>query len=126
MAFLERAKPVHNLPVADQIMRQALALGGAAYRLAGREMPSPPELGPPRPPRQLRRCHYGIEEAPTGRDSATGRVTTHADHMFKAFLPCDACHAAGAPPPGIPDSLWIDTAMAGSSGNPAFLKKLRH
>ena len=123
MAFLQRAKPAHNLAVSDQIMRQVLQLGGEAYRLAGREPAPPPELGPPVVPGSCVSCHYGIEEAPAGRDSATGRVTTHADHLFKAYLPCDACHAAGAPPPGIPDSLWISTSKAGVAGDKAFLRR---
>ena len=123
MAFLQRAKPVHNLPVADRIMRQSLQLGAEAYRLAGHAAPPPPELGPPVTAGSCVSCHYGIEEVPTGRDSATGRVTTHADHLFKAFLPCDACHAAGAPPPGIPDSLWIDTTKASALRGRAFLKR---
>ncbi len=122
MEFVERAKPVHNLTAADRVMRQALELGVEAYRLAGRQAPPPPELGPPVRPESCLSCHYGIEEAPTGTDSATGRVTTHADHLFKAFLACDACHAAGAAPPGIPDSLWIDTASSGGPPSRAFLK----
>ncbi len=127
MAFLQRAKPAHNLTVADRIMRQALALGAEAYRLDGRDPPPPPELGPAVTSGSCVSCHYGIEEAPTGRDSATGRVTTHADHLFKAYLPCDACHAVGAAPPGIPDSLWIDTSRSGgprdSTPDRAFLRK---
>jgi len=124
MAFIQRAKPAHNLPAADQVMRQALTLADQAYRLAGRTTPPPPELGPAVETGSCFACHYGIEEAPTGRDSATGRVTTHADHLFKAFLPCDACHAAGAAPPGIPDSLWIDTTHSSrSQRNRDFLKR---
>jgi Cytochrome c3 len=124
MAFVQRAKPAHNLAAADQIMRQALRLAGEAYRLAGRAAPPPPELGPPVRQGSCFACHYGIEEAPTGKDSATGRVTTHADHLFKGFLSCDACHAAGAAPPGIPDSLWMDTSSTtGGPRNRAFLKR---
>lgn len=124
MAFVQRAKPAHNLAATDQIMRQALRLAGEAYRLTRRTPPTPPELGPLVRPGSCFACHYGIEEAPTGRDSASGRVTTHADHLFKAYLPCDACHAAGAAPPGIPDSLWIDTASTtGGPRNRAFLKR---
>jgi hypothetical protein len=122
MAFVQRARPAHNLTAADQIMRQALALAGEAYRLSHHSVPAPPELGPPVRPGSCVSCHYGVEEVPTGRDSVTGVVTTHADHMFKAFLPCDACHAVGAPPPGVPDSLWIDTLKAGSE-RPSFLRR---
>ena len=125
MAFVERARPAHNLTAADGIMRHSLGLVDDAFRLAGRAAPTPPELGPPVRPGACIACHYGIEEAPTGRDSATGRVTTHADHLFKAFLPCDACHAAGAAPPGVPDSLWIDTTSATGPRNRAFLKPRR-
>jgi hypothetical protein len=114
MAFVRRAGPSHNLAAADRIMREALVLGSDAYRISGRAVPPPPVLGPAVKPGSCVSCHYGIEEAPAGRDSATGRTITHAAHMFRAFLPCDACHAAGAPPPGIPDSLWIDTLRAGA------------
>jgi hypothetical protein len=116
MSFVAHAGPTHNLAAADRIMREALALAGGAYRAAGRPAPPPPDLGPPVRPGTCISCHYGIEEAATGRDSTAGRRTTHADHLFRAFLPCDACHAAGAAPPGVPDSLWIragsDTAKA--------------
>ena len=115
MAFVEKAGPAHNLEAADRVMRQSLHLAGEAYTDAGHEAPPPPELGPEVRTGTCLACHYGIEEAPTGRDSATGRVTTHADHLFKAFLACDACHAAGAVPPGIPDSLWIDTTRSPDS-----------
>ena len=125
MAFVQRARPAHNLAAADGIMRTALGLTDQAYRLAGRGAPPPPELGPAVRPGSCIACHYGIEEAATGRDSATGRVTTHADHLFKAFLPCDACHAAGAAPPGVPDSLWIDTTRGGGPARNAFLKPRR-
>jgi hypothetical protein len=107
MAFHQRAGPSHNLSAADRIMRQSLSLAGEAYRAAGRAVPPPPELGPKVRPGSCFACHYGIEEAPAGKDSTAGRAVTHADHLFKAFLPCDACHAAGAAPPGVPDSLWI-------------------
>ena len=122
MAFVEKAKPAHNLAAADQVMRQALRLADQAYRLAGRAAPAAPELGPEVRTGSCVACHYGIEEAPTGRDSATGRVTTHADHLFRGFISCDACHAAGAAPPGIPDSLWIDTASSAMPPSRAFLK----
>jgi hypothetical protein len=124
MAFVLRAKPAHNLAAADQIMRQALRLADQAYRLGARTPPPPPELGPEVRQGSCFACHYGIEEARTGKDSVTGRVTTHADHLFKAYLACDACHAAGAAPPGVPDSLWIDTGSTGSPGR-AFLKPRR-
>jgi hypothetical protein len=115
---VQRAGPAHNLAAADRIMRTALSLGADAYRVAGRAVPPPPELGPPVRPGSCVSCHYGIEEAPAGRDSATGRVVTHADHLLRAFLPCDACHAVGAAPPGVPDSLWIDTTR-GRAAQPA-------
>jgi len=107
MAYLRKAGVVHNLPASDRIMRQALGLAAGAYRAAGRAAPPPPELGPPVQSGACISCHYGIEEAPAGRDSVTHRLATHADHLLRAYLPCDACHAAGAPPPGVPDSLWI-------------------
>jgi len=107
MDYLRRADVVHNLSESDRIMRHALALAAGAYRLAGKDAPAVPELGPPVTPGACISCHYGIEEAPAGIDSATGRRVTHADHLLRAYLPCDACHAAGAAPPGIPDSLWI-------------------
>jgi len=123
MAFVQRAKPAHNLAAADQVMRQALRLATEAYALTARTPPPPPELGPEVRPGSCFACHYGIEEARTGKDSTAGRITTHADHLFKAYLPCDACHAAGAVPPGIPDSLWIDTASTtGGPRNRAFIK----
>jgi hypothetical protein len=109
MAYVQRAGVAHNLPAADRVMRTALSLGADAYRLAGRPVPPPPELGPPVQQGSCVSCHYGIEEAPAGRDSASHRPVTHADHLLRAFLPCDACHAVGAAPPGVPDSLWIDT-----------------
>jgi hypothetical protein len=112
MAYLRKAGIVHNLSASDRIMRQALALAADAYRASGRPAPPAPELGPPVHPGSCISCHYGIEEAPVGRDSVTHRVATHADHLLRAFLPCDACHAAGAAPPGVPDSLWIDTVRA--------------
>jgi hypothetical protein len=115
LAYVQRAGPAHNLTVADRVMRQSLALAGEAYRASRRAVPPPPELGPPVRAGSCVACHYGIEEAPAGRggDSAKGRSATHADHLFKAYLPCDACHAAGAAPPGVPDSLWIDTTRKG-------------
>lgn len=109
MAYVQRAGVAHNLSAGDHIMRTALSLGADAYRLAGRPVPPPPELGPPVRPGTCVSCHYGIEEAPAGRDSVSRRAVTHADHLLRAFLPCDACHAVGAAPPGVPDSLWIDT-----------------
>jgi hypothetical protein len=109
MAYVQRAGAAHNLAAADRIMRTALALGAEAYRLARRPVPPPPQLGPPVRPGSCVSCHYGIEEAPAGSDSAGHGVVTHADHVLRAFLPCDACHAVGAAPPGVPDSLWIDT-----------------
>ena len=123
MAFVDRARPAHNLAAADKVMREALALAADAYRLAGRAAPPPPELGPEVRAGSCVGCHYGIEEAAAGRDSATGRQATHADHLLRAVLPCDACHAAGAAPPGVPDSLWIDTSAARPGG--AFLKPRR-
>ncbi len=114
MAYIRRASAPHNLSAADEVMRRALALGGDAYRTAGRAAPPPPELGPPVRPGSCLSCHYGIEEAAAGTDSASHRAVTHADHLLRAFLPCDACHAVGAAPPGIPDSLWIDTSKTGS------------
>jgi hypothetical protein len=61
-------------------------------------------------------CHYGIEEVQADRDSTTGRALRHADHLFKGYLTCDACHAVGAAPPGLPDSLWIDTTRLDRGG----------
>jgi predicted CXXCH cytochrome family protein len=114
MAYLRRAGPAHNLSASDRIMRHALELAADAYRSARREVPPVPELGPEVRPGACISCHYGIEEAAAGRDSSSKRTATHADHLLRAYLPCDACHAAGAAPPGVPDSLWIDTLRAGS------------
>ena len=122
MDYLRKAGAVHNLTEADRTMRRALELAAGAYRLEGREVPPAPELGPPVRPGACISCHYGIEEASAGRDSASGRTVTHADHLLRAYLPCDACHAAGAAPPGVPDSLWLRngprTPASSSSGVP--------
>lgn len=116
LAFLNAAGPLHNLPASDRIMRRALDLTVRAYRTAGLAAPAPPELGPPVQAGSCMSCHYGIEEVVADRDSATGRPLRHADHLFKAYLPCDACHAVGAAPPGLPDSLWIDTTRLDRGG----------
>jgi hypothetical protein len=116
LAYVRRAGPAHNLSAADRTMRRALQLAADAYRTARRDAPAVPELGPPVRPGSCISCHYGIEEAAAGRDTASHRPVTHADHLFRAFLPCDACHAAGAAPPGVPDSLWIKPPA--SSGTP--------
>lgn len=116
LAFLRAAGPLHNLPASDRIMRHALDLAARSYRTAGLPVPTPPELGPPVQSGSCLSCHYGIEEVRAGRDSTSGRTMSHADHLFKAFLPCDACHAVGAPPPGLPDSLWIDTLRLDRGG----------
>ena len=122
MDYLRRAGAVHNLTEADHTMRRVLELAAGAYRSEGREVPPAPELGPPVRPGACISCHYGIEEASAGRDSSSGRTVTHADHLLRAYLPCDACHAAGAAPPGVPDSLWLRngprSAASGSSGAP--------
>lgn len=109
LAFVERAGPMHNLPVVDRMMRHALALAEGAYQAAQRTPPPPPELGPVVTAGACVSCHYGIEEAAAGRDSLSGRPVTHAEHVFRAGLACDNCHAAGRAPPGISDTLWIDT-----------------
>lgn len=109
MAFLDRAGPLHNLPLTDHLMRRALALAAEAYRAAGRPAPSRPHLGPVVANGTCIACHYGVEEAPVGRDSTTGLRTTHAQHIFRAGLSCDACHAVGAAPPGFSGRRWIDT-----------------
>jgi hypothetical protein len=116
LAFLRAAGPLHNLPASDRIMRHALDLAARSYRTAGLAVPPPPELGPPVQTGSCLSCHYGIEEVRAERDSASGKALSHADHLFKAFLPCDACHAVGAPPPGLPDSLWIDTTRLDRGG----------
>lgn len=116
LAFLRTAGPLHNLPASDRIMRHALELGARAYRSAGRVAPALPELGPPVLAGSCMSCHYGIEEVQADRDSTTGRALRHSDHLFKAYLTCDACHAVGAAPPGLPDSLWIDTTRLDRGG----------
>lgn len=116
MAFLRGAGPLHNLPAADRIMRDALELTARAYRAAGRTVPPRPELGPPVLAASCMSCHYGIEEVGADRDSTSGVQLSHADHLFRAYLPCDACHAVGAAPPGLPDSLWIDTLRLDRGG----------
>ena len=119
LAFLRAAGPLHNLPASDRIMRDALDLAYRSYRTAGLSAPARPELGPPVQTGTCLSCHYGIEEAGAERDSTSGRQLSHADHLFRAFLPCDACHAVGAAPPGLPDSLWIDTTRLDRGGPPS-------
>jgi hypothetical protein len=109
LAFADRAGPLHNLPVTDHLMRRALALGAEAYRAAGRTAPAQPLLGPRVENGTCIACHYGVEEAPLWADSVGGRRGTHADHIFRAGLTCDNCHAAGAAPPGFSGRRWIDT-----------------
>lgn len=109
MAFLQAAGPLHNLPATDRIMRDAVQLAAGAYEAAGRAAPPQPEFGPPVLTGTCISCHYGVEELRADRDTVTGRQFTHGDHMVQGGLACDNCHAAGAPPPGLPDSLWIDT-----------------
>jgi hypothetical protein len=116
LAFLRTAGPLHNLPASDRIMRHALDLAARSYRTAGLSVPATPELGPPVQAGSCLSCHYGIEEVRADRDSTSGRSLSHADHLFRAFLPCDACHAVGAAPPGLPDSLWIDTTRLDRGG----------
>lgn len=111
LAFVNRAGPLHNLPLTDRLMRRSLALAGEAYGLASRPVPAAPSLGPEVTSGHCLSCHYGIEEAPLGIDS-TGRRSTHADHVFKNGLTCDACHAAGAAPPGFAGKNWMDTTAA--------------
>jgi len=109
MAFLRAAGPLHNLPATDRIMRHVLDLTAQAYTEAGRTAPPKPELGPPVRTGTCISCHYGVEEVRADRDTVTGRQFTHGDHMVQGGMACDNCHAAGAAPPGLPDSLWIDT-----------------
>lgn len=116
LAFARAAGPLHNLPMSDRIMRHALALIANTYTIAGLDVPAPPELGPPVAAGSCIGCHYGIEEAPAARDFAGRRTATHADHVLRAQLSCDACHAAGAPPPGLPDTLWMDTLRTDRGG----------
>ena len=116
LAFLQAAGALHNLPASDRIMRHALDLASRAYRTAGMTAPPVPELGPSVQTGTCMSCHYGIEEVQAERDSATGHPLKHADHLFRAYLPCDACHAVGAAPPGLPDSLWIDTTRLDRGG----------
>ena len=108
LAFLHSAGPLHNLPASDRIMRDAIRLAGEADASVGAPRAAP-VLGPPVATGTCISCHYGIEEVAAERDSVTGRQFTHGDHMVAGGLACDNCHAAGAPPPGLPDSLWIDT-----------------
>jgi cytochrome c3-like protein/class III cytochrome C family protein len=114
LAFLRAAGPLHNLPASDRIMRDAIRLAGEAYASAGTPRAAP-LMGPPVTTGTCISCHYGIEEVAADRDSVTGRQFTHGDHMVSGGLACDNCHAAGAPPPGLPDSLWIDTTRADRS-----------
>jgi hypothetical protein len=109
VAEVDSAKPVHNLQAADELLRRALTEGVQAYRAAGLAPAREPQLGPPARRGSCMSCHYGVEERPAELDSTSGQRLRHADHMFRAALPCEACHAAGAAPPGISDSLWIDT-----------------
>lgn len=109
VAEVDSARPVHNLQAADELLRRALTEGVQAYRAAGLAPAREPELGPPARRGTCMSCHYGVEERPAELDTTSGQRLRHADHMFRAMLPCEACHAAGAAPPGISDSLWIDT-----------------
>jgi len=109
MHFLRAAGPLHNLPATDRIMRDAVRFAAQAYEGAGLEAPPLPEFGPPVRTGTCISCHYGVEEVRADRDTVTGRQFTHGDHMVQGGLACDNCHAAGAAPPGLPDSLWIDT-----------------
>jgi hypothetical protein len=109
LSFVRDAGPLHNLPATDRIMRHAVELAGSAFIAAGRTAPPAPEFGPPVQTGTCISCHYGVEELRADRDTVTGRQFTHGDHMLRGGMACDNCHAAGAPPPGIPDSLWIDT-----------------
>ncbi len=107
--FTRRAGPLHNLPVADRLMRHAVSLTSDAYRLAGLPVPPLPRLGPPVENGTCISCHYGIEEARIRATSDTAHVTTHGDHLFGGGLTCDACHAVGAAPPGVGGGRWIDS-----------------
>lgn len=109
LAFVDSARPEHNVEAADRAMRVALDAARQAYAVAGLQAPRAPDLGPPVRAGSCLACHYGVEEAPAGRDTLTGRAFDHAQHLFRAFLPCESCHAAGAAPPGLPDSAWMDT-----------------
>jgi len=122
LAFVRAAGPLHNLPASDRIMRDALDLARRSYRTAGLPAPATPELGPPVQTGNCMSCHYGIEEAGAERDSTSGGRLSHADHLFRGFLSCDACHAVGAAPPGLPDSSWIDTTRL-DRGGPASQRK---
>lgn len=104
--FVDRAGPLHNLPISDRLMRRTLALASQAYRASGRTPPPPPSLGPPVLEGTCLSCHYGVEEAPLALDSAAGRRSTHADHLFRGGLPCETCHAVGAEPPGFAGREW--------------------
>jgi hypothetical protein len=108
---VDSARPAHNLEVADRLLREALASAVSAYHAAGLMPPAEPRLGPPATRGSCISCHYGVEEVSAELDPAA-RPVTHAQHMFRAPQPCEACHAAGAAPPGISDSLWIDTTRA--------------
>ena len=118
LAFLRAAGPLHNLPASDRIMRRALQLGSQSFAAAGVAASPFPELGPPVVEGSCVSCHYGVEEVGAGRDSVSGRRLSHETHVLRANLSCDACHAVGAPPPGLPDSLWIDTTRLGRGGPP--------
>jgi hypothetical protein len=110
LSFVRDAGPLHNLPTTDRLMRRALQLAEGAYQTAGISPPDAPPLGPPVRSGSCISCHYGVEEAATGLETGGSRAGTHADHLFGGGLSCDACHAVGAPPPGIPETVWIDTA----------------
>jgi hypothetical protein len=111
LAFAAKGGPLHNLPLTDRLMRRALTLSDDAYRIARLRAPPAPDLGPSLATNRCLSCHYGIEEVPIGVDSTTGRRGTHARHLFGGGLPCDACHAVGAAPPGFPGKNWDSTVM---------------
>lgn len=106
MDFVDRAGPLHNLAMSDRLMRRAVTLGAEAYRSAQRAVPPRPQLGPPVLDGTCISCHYGVEEAPVGVDTTTGRRPTHADHLFRGGLSCVYCHAVGAAPPGFAGRNW--------------------
>jgi hypothetical protein len=62
LGLIERAGGEHNLPLTHRIFEDALSAAADAYRLAGRAVPTPPQLG--RAPRQglCTYCHYRLQE----------------------------------------------------------------
>ena len=86
-----KGRGLHNVPGSDALLRSAIRKTGAAYRVAGLQVPPPPALGPDPARVSCAYCHYGIE---TARDSVFGQSFDHADHVVRADVACTTCHSS--------------------------------